>query len=296
MALMNVLPNESRLGLPMDPSTTAYLGGSPTFNENSAALLPGASIPIGQSPVAGGAPQGINWGADPQTLTQQLTAYFASKGVPPTEVPYWVSKAPELVQRGQELGNPGYADQRLGAADILGGGGGSSAPTGTNAGLWGGAIAAGGQIAGGLAGGGATMGALGGDPASIMAMDPGYQFRLGQGLQGIERSAAAKGTLLTGGTGKALERYGQDYASGEFGNIFNRNLSLAQLGENAAAGVGNFGSQYAANAGNLLTGAGNAGAAGTVGAANAWSGTLGNISNDAMLTYLMGRNVGGATA
>ncbi len=259
MSLMNVLPNESRMA---DP-TVASLGAP--------AAAPTAAPPAG-------APQGINWGADPQTLTQQLTAYFASKGVPPTEVPYWVSKAPELVQRGQELGNPGYADQRLGAADILGGGG---------------ASAGGGGAAGGA---GATMGALGGDPASIMAMDPGYQFRLGQGLQGIERSAAAKGTLLTGGTGKALERYGQDYASGEFGNIFNRNLSLAQLGENAAAGVGNFGSQYAANAGNLLTGAGNAGAAGTVGAANAWGGTLGNISNDALMYYLLNQNKGGATA
>lgn len=54
--------------------------------------------------------------------------------------------------------------------------------------------------------------------------DPGYQFRLQQGQQALERSAAARGNLLSGGTGKALERYGQDYASNEYGNVYNRAL------------------------------------------------------------------------
>ena len=50
------------------------------------------------------------------------------------------------------------------------------------------------------------------DPSQI-ANDPAYQFQLQQGLQGIERSAAAKGTLLTGGTLKAITGYGQGLAS-----------------------------------------------------------------------------------
>lgn len=51
---------------------------------------------------------------------------------------------------------------------------------------------------------------------------PGFQFRLGEGLKAIERSAAAKGTLLTGGTQKGLQGYGQDMASQEYGNVYNR--------------------------------------------------------------------------
>jgi hypothetical protein len=52
--------------------------------------------------------------------------------------------------------------------------------------------------------------------------DPGYQFRLKEGMQGLERSAAARGGLLSGGTLKGIQRYGQDMASQEYQNAFNR--------------------------------------------------------------------------
>jgi hypothetical protein len=55
--------------------------------------------------------------------------------------------------------------------------------------------------------------------------DPGYQFRLQQGQQALQRSAAAKGDLLSGGTAKALEQYGQDYASNEYQNTYNRYMN-----------------------------------------------------------------------
>lgn len=58
--------------------------------------------------------------------------------------------------------------------------------------------------------------------------DPGYQFRLQQGQQALERSAAARGGLLTGGTAKAEQAYGQDYASNEYGNVYNRALTNYQ--------------------------------------------------------------------
>ena len=51
---------------------------------------------------------------------------------------------------------------------------------------------------------------------------PGFQFRLGEGLKALQRSAAAKGTLLTGGTLKGLMSFGQDMASQEYGNVYNR--------------------------------------------------------------------------
>jgi hypothetical protein len=52
--------------------------------------------------------------------------------------------------------------------------------------------------------------------------DPGYQFRLKQGMDAIERSAAAKGNILTGGTAKDLNDYAQNQASNEYGNVYNR--------------------------------------------------------------------------
>jgi hypothetical protein len=55
-----------------------------------------------------------------------------------------------------------------------------------------------------------------------MKADPGYQFRLEQGLGAVENSAAARGALLGGNTIKALNEYGQGFASNEFGNVNER--------------------------------------------------------------------------
>ncbi len=62
--------------------------------------------------------------------------------------------------------------------------------------------------------------------------DPGFQARLALGQQAIERSAAARGTNLSGGTLKDLNQFGQDYASNEYGNIYNRALQNYTLGQN----------------------------------------------------------------
>jgi hypothetical protein len=53
-------------------------------------------------------------------------------------------------------------------------------------------------------------------------MDPGYQFRLDEGLKAIERARASKGLLNSGATLKDLVRYSQDYASNEFGKAYDR--------------------------------------------------------------------------
>lgn len=60
--------------------------------------------------------------------------------------------------------------------------------------------------------------------AQGMYADPGYQFRLDQGRQALEQSAAGKGTLRTGGSLKDLMTYGQNMASQEYSNVFNRAL------------------------------------------------------------------------
>lgn len=58
-----------------------------------------------------------------------------------------------------------------------------------------------------------------------MYADPGYDARMKEGMKALQRSAAAKGTLLTGGTAKALQEYGQDYASNEYDKVFGRDLA-----------------------------------------------------------------------
>ena len=105
-----------------------------------------------------------------------------------------------------------------------------------------------------------------------LTTDPGYGFRLSEGLKALERSAAARGGLLSGGTGKALTRYGQEAASQEYGNAFNRGLTeynalrqregeeynrlagLAGVGGTTAQQLTAAGQNYGQQAGNLLTG------------------------------------------
>ena len=123
--------------------------------------------------------------------------------------------------------------------------------------------------------------------------DPGYQFRMDEGQKALERSAAANGNLNSGATLKALSRYGQDYASNEYNNAYNRwnndhtttwnrLSSLAGMGQTQSAQLGNWGQQTGALMGNNTIGAGNAIAAGKIGAANSWNGALTNIGNNAM--------------
>ena len=125
---------------------------------------------------------------------------------------------------------------------------------------------------------------------SDFTKDPGYQFRFDEGQRGVESSAAARGGLLNGGTLKALTRYGQGFASNEYGNAynrfnndqttrFNRLSSIAGIGQTATRDIANMGTQNAQYIGNNQMQVGNAQAAGYVGGANAINNgvqTLGN--------------------
>lgn len=125
---------------------------------------------------------------------------------------------------------------------------------------------------------------------SDFTADPGYAFRMSEGLKGLERSAAARGGLLSGTGLKNISRFGQDLASQEYQNAFNRYQvnranqlnplgSLLASGQSAAANVGTAAGQYGAAAGANITGAGAAQAAGNVGAANALTNALGSYLN-----------------
>jgi len=120
--------------------------------------------------------------------------------------------------------------------------------------------------------------------------DPGYGFRMSEGVKALDRSAASRGGLLSGATLKGAQRFGQDLGSQEYQNAYNRyqtnraNIlnplqSLAGQGQTTANTLGTAGQNYATNAGNAYMNAGNAAASGYVGSANAWSNALGGAAN-----------------
>ena len=91
--------------------------------------------------------------------------------------------------------------------------------------------------------------------------DPGYAFRLGEGQKALDRQAAARGGLISGGALKAAARYGQDMGSQEYMNAFNRYQteraarlqplqSLTGMSQTTANTLGTAGSNMAGNIGN----------------------------------------------
>jgi hypothetical protein len=165
------------------------------------------------------------------------------------------------------------------------------------------------------------------DPASAMRnfgagdfqADPGYAFRLSEGLKGMNATAAARGGLLSGNALRAGQEYGQQLGSQEYQNAFNRYQanraqqaqeygnafnrfqtertntlaplqSLAGLGQSATQQAQQASQNYATGAGNVLgnfgaaqagniIGQGNARASGYIGGANAISGGVGQGIN-----------------
>lgn len=130
--------------------------------------------------------------------------------------------------------------------------------------------------------------------------DPGYQFRMDEGTHALEGSAAARGGLLSGRAGKELERYGQDYASGEYSNAYNRFNADRTTRFNRLAGVAGIG-QTATNTGiqsdnnntnsiaDLTLERANAQAAGRIGEGNAYRQGL-----DSLADFYRTRKYGGA--
>jgi len=116
--------------------------------------------------------------------------------------------------------------------------------------------------------------------------DPGYGFRFNQGQKALERSAAARGGLISGNTGGALQQFGQGLASQEYQNAFNRYQtersarlnplqSLAGVGQTSVNQLGAAGQNYASGMGEALGAAGQARASGYMGGANAIGGGIG---------------------
>jgi len=130
--------------------------------------------------------------------------------------------------------------------------------------------------------------------------DPGYAFRLSEGMKALEGRAAARGGLLSGNTLRGITNYGQEAASQEYTNAFNRYqvnranrlnplenlMGAARSSTNQLAGAANvLGQTQSQN----IQNAGQARASGYVGSANALSNALSGGINQYQDYQLMNR-------
>lgn len=109
------------------------------------------------------------------------------------------------------------------------------------------------------------------DPRSV-TKDPGYLFGLGEGRNALENSATARGMTYSGAQAKALQRFGNDYASSKIDQTYNRLSNLAgigQVGVNPGPGM-----NYANQVGQNMLGVGNAQGAGAIARGSAYGNAL----------------------
>lgn len=118
--------------------------------------------------------------------------------------------------------------------------------------------------------------------------DPGYAFRLSEGLKQLGSQARAQGGAGGGRTMMGIQNYAQGLASQEYGNAFNRYQtnrqnqlaplgSLMSSGQAAAVGQAGQAGQYGANASNMLSQMGvNTGGA-TLAGSSAYGKAIGDI-------------------
>lgn len=123
----------------------------------------------------------------------------------------------------------------------------------------------------------AAGGSAGSPDYSNFFASPDYQFRKDQGMQGIERSLAARGLATSGNALSALADYNSNLAAGEFGNYFNRQAALAGIGQSAVNTATQAGANSASNIGNYFQNSGAARASGIASSSNAWGNALGTI-------------------
>ncbi|TXH43640.1 MAG: hypothetical protein E6Q97_33810 [Desulfurellales bacterium] len=124
-------------------------------------------------------------------------------------------------------------------------------------------------------------------PAGGFNTTPGYQFRLGEGIKALDRSAAARGMVNSGAQMKAVQRYGEGLASDEWNNYVNNVARLAGYGSNATN------TQTSANQA-LASGLSNSAIAGGQARVSGYA-NMGNIAGNAigqlpLYAYLYGRS------
>lgn len=126
--------------------------------------------------------------------------------------------------------------------------------------------------------------------------DPGYQFRLSEGQKALNRAYGSKGKYFSGEAIKGLTGYNQDMASQEYQgaynryvnnqtNTYNRLAGISGTGQTAAGTLGNLGSNYASNVGNIAMSNANAQGAAGIAQSNAWSTGLNNAAGNLAYYY-----------
>lgn len=124
-----------------------------------------------------------------------------------------------------------------------------------------------------------------------LLIDPGYGFRMSEGEKALARMQSARGRYLSGGAIKAGTEFGQNLASQEFMNAYNRLMDQRATVTNALMNLGQFGQNAAQMAGVAGRGysSGAAQAYGDIGAAQAnRAGQLGDIYQTALGDVLSG--------
>lgn len=130
--------------------------------------------------------------------------------------------------------------------------------------------------------------------ASLAALQkaPGYQFRMDEGNRSLNTGWAARGLLNSGAAQKAILKYGQDYASNEYGNRFNQLAQQQGVGlsaGNALAGVGtNFANSVSSQNNALASAQANSALAQGQANANIWgtaANALGQVGGSFISSY-----------
>jgi len=133
---------------------------------------------------------------------------------------------------------------------------------------------------------------------SSQYLDPSMEFRRKLGEQTTARMLNVGGGALSGNTLRGLEEFGQNLASTEYGNAFNRyqnertNIyntlaNIAGMGQGAVNTGVQASQQAAGNMGQLAVGMGQTQAAGTIGSTNALTGAIQGTGNLFYLNDLM---------
>lgn len=97
-----------------------------------------------------------------------------------------------------------------------------------------------------------TAPAAGSNMAGFFA-SPDYQFRLNEGARALTARNSALGIQDSGAAQRSAMSFGQNLASSEYGNWYNRLAALAGVGQTAANTTAQIGQNYANNYSNLVT-------------------------------------------
>lgn len=127
---------------------------------------------------------------------------------------------------------------------------------------------------------------------SGFSTSPDFKFNLGQGQDAIDRSAAARGGLLSGAAVKAGETFASGLAGNEFNNYVNHLSGVAGAGETATQAT----SASGTNAANVTSGAINSAGNARASAYNDMGQTIGNSANSLASNYLLYRYLNPGTA